>query len=486
MTIQEIEARTGLERSNIRFYEREGLLCPARLPNGYRDYGEADAALLLKIKLLRRLGLSLEDIRALQKGEARLDALLERRYAEAGEAQRELEAARELCHTMRREGAEFSTLDAPHYLAVYESALREVRLQPSPAVPASDRAEYPRCPWRRYFAKAFDLVWIHVLFMSALALGFRVNIADSNAIADWLVELVCWCLLFPIEGLLISRFSTTPGKWILGLRYEHAEGRRLYFHEAAWRCIGAFGKGEGFCIPIYNLYRNYKSYKAVMDGEGVEWDADVQISARDMQAWRPFLYAGLTALCVFAGVVAALIPAMPRHKGAALTVEQFVENYNQLAAFHNMGDGVLQTDGSFRAPPSLPAVNIANGHVIELGNASPLFFRFKEEDGILTEISFERKIDTPFYIYFDHESDDAIELCAMAFAWADASLWEAVQSEDTLSRFLSLRHEPGALEEKYLGCRLSHSLVPGEERYNADGSLAGQSYWAFFSIGRDT
>ena len=40
MTIAELERRSGLTRANIRFYEAEGLLRPARRENGYRDYSE--------------------------------------------------------------------------------------------------------------------------------------------------------------------------------------------------------------------------------------------------------------------------------------------------------------------------------------------------------------------------------------------------------------------------------------------------------------
>lgn len=41
MTIKEAEERTGLARSNIRFYEKEGLVQPERNPqNGYREYDE--------------------------------------------------------------------------------------------------------------------------------------------------------------------------------------------------------------------------------------------------------------------------------------------------------------------------------------------------------------------------------------------------------------------------------------------------------------
>lgn len=38
MTVKEVEERTGLPRANIRYYESEGLIHPARGQNGYRDY----------------------------------------------------------------------------------------------------------------------------------------------------------------------------------------------------------------------------------------------------------------------------------------------------------------------------------------------------------------------------------------------------------------------------------------------------------------
>ena len=47
MNIKEMEERSGLPRSGIRFYESEGLLSPARSANGYRDYSESDLETLL-------------------------------------------------------------------------------------------------------------------------------------------------------------------------------------------------------------------------------------------------------------------------------------------------------------------------------------------------------------------------------------------------------------------------------------------------------
>ena len=43
MTIKEVEERTSLSRSNVRFYEKEKLIEPSRNEkNGYRDYSEND------------------------------------------------------------------------------------------------------------------------------------------------------------------------------------------------------------------------------------------------------------------------------------------------------------------------------------------------------------------------------------------------------------------------------------------------------------
>ena len=79
MTSKEMEARSGVPRANIRYYEAEGLLAPARSGNGYRDYSEEDLRTLEKIKLLRRLGVTIEALRALRDGRAELSAVLDRR-----------------------------------------------------------------------------------------------------------------------------------------------------------------------------------------------------------------------------------------------------------------------------------------------------------------------------------------------------------------------------------------------------------------------
>lgn len=79
MTIKEVEERTGLARSNIRFYEKEKLIHPSRNEqNGYRDYSERDVEDLKKIAYLRTLGISIEDIRNVIREKVSLPEILER------------------------------------------------------------------------------------------------------------------------------------------------------------------------------------------------------------------------------------------------------------------------------------------------------------------------------------------------------------------------------------------------------------------------
>ena len=77
MRIQELEQRTSLDRATIRYYEREGLINPKRNENGYREYVPEDVQQLLKIKLLRKLEMPIEQIRQLQQGSGDFEKAIE-------------------------------------------------------------------------------------------------------------------------------------------------------------------------------------------------------------------------------------------------------------------------------------------------------------------------------------------------------------------------------------------------------------------------
>lgn len=63
MLRSEIQNKTGLTRKAIEYYEDKGLINPHRLENGYKDYTEKDLDILVKVSILRKLGVSLSEIK---------------------------------------------------------------------------------------------------------------------------------------------------------------------------------------------------------------------------------------------------------------------------------------------------------------------------------------------------------------------------------------------------------------------------------------
>ena len=82
MKIKFVEELVGITKKNIRFYEEQGLLNPRRAENGYREYEEEDVKRLMQIKLLRKLGVSIEEIRCMFDGKISLGDCLDRHQSE--------------------------------------------------------------------------------------------------------------------------------------------------------------------------------------------------------------------------------------------------------------------------------------------------------------------------------------------------------------------------------------------------------------------
>ena len=78
MNIKQASEQSGVSAPNIRFYEKEGLLTPARRQgNDYRDYTAGDVRTLKLIRMLRMLDVPLPTIRAVLHGEQPLQQALQ-------------------------------------------------------------------------------------------------------------------------------------------------------------------------------------------------------------------------------------------------------------------------------------------------------------------------------------------------------------------------------------------------------------------------
>ena len=125
MKINELEALVGITKKNIRFYESEGLLTPRRnSENGYRDYGESDVSALRRIKLMRKLGLPLEEIRQMLSGTHTVGDGMRRHLVTLQRERENLEASAALCTQLADCGEKLEALDAQVLLEQMETMER--------------------------------------------------------------------------------------------------------------------------------------------------------------------------------------------------------------------------------------------------------------------------------------------------------------------------------------------------------------------------
>lgn len=112
MNIKQASEQSGVSAPNIRFYEKEGLLTPARRQgNGYRDYTAGDIRTLKLIRMLRMLDVPLPTIKAVLRGEQPLQQALQAQQTVMEQQVAQLAAAMQFCADLARQAPQAETLD---------------------------------------------------------------------------------------------------------------------------------------------------------------------------------------------------------------------------------------------------------------------------------------------------------------------------------------------------------------------------------------
>lgn len=104
MRIGEIAKRTGLNISNIRFYERKGLLTPKREQDSqYRDYTEEDVLRVKTILLYRKMGIPIDTVYLLLNDQVNPKDVLQRQQGALQEEITNLNGSLRLCQMLLKE-----------------------------------------------------------------------------------------------------------------------------------------------------------------------------------------------------------------------------------------------------------------------------------------------------------------------------------------------------------------------------------------------
>ena len=478
MRILDLEAKTGLERATIRFYEKEKLISPARTENGYREYSDGDVNQLLKIKLLRQLGLSVEKIKALQQGSEEFQAAMDEQIAQLSQQITQQKIAREICSQLRDDGVDYRSLDARHYLARFQE-------EPAPTVsraPFQERAYIEIHPVRRFVARVLDHYLFSALLSFVLYVALRIRPVPSEFVRN-LMDFALWFLLVPVSAAFLHFTGTTPGKWVMGIRVESFEGGRLPLTWALSREWRALRYGMGFGIPIYReiclLKARWRltgktperlawSYD-MLGPQEMKWDDQSELSYSLWEYGKRGVISLVCAVCLCIGLITATSADIvkPKYRGSDLTVAQFASNYNSMTSMLEEEGRSMQKmnpDGSW--VPRSP-----NEIVIDVwgtpSNADHTF-TFETENGFIRRIRYENSWDGVFLL-----SNPISGTCGAVFVnTALAQRWCNIIELDRLSKLLTEceNQEDGHLQYKNL------ELIWNAEPENC--ALGGGSYFS--------
>ncbi len=130
-------------------------------------------------------------------------------------------------------------------------------------------------PWRRYFARIFD-VYLFMLF-GGFSLGFLApslfdGDGQSSRGTDQLLGLIGLAAYVPVEAIMLSAFGGTPGRALYGIRLLPTRGT-LTFGAALNRSAAVWLKGMGLGIPIVSLITAITAYKKLKESGTTSWDA---------------------------------------------------------------------------------------------------------------------------------------------------------------------------------------------------------------------
>lgn len=254
---------------------------------------------------------------------------------------------------------------------------------------------YAPCPWRRYAARWLDFTVYDLIWNAIARCIFRMDLG-SIVYANWLFSLfntaVGVLLMLLIEPVLLHFWGTTPGKWLFGLRIRTVSGEKIAFRTAFARTWQVYTDGMGWQLPVWSVYRSWKSYQECQRGE-MSWDEEngcrVLMREKSMKWYRVPAFILAAALVFGAEFGVGLHASLPHNRGR-MTLSQYVDNCNDMQRYHQWGR-TIRPDGSLS-----DSGNNTEGQIITLENAraeQPVCTVETDADGYVTAVEMHVEMD---------------------------------------------------------------------------------------------
>ena len=218
MRISEVAEKTGLSISNIRFYEKKGLIGPDRDKDSkYRNYTEEDLDLIKQILLFRKMDFSIETISHILNNKLTIEAAIQNQITELEEKRDSIQSSIDLCQKIAGDG-QYSSLDTDYYLSYVKEEEKKGRVfgQLNDMLDeVSDYYDY--CFWNTPFAglampgtkygKALSVILLAVmLLMPLIAIGEDLIKEQSISFGSVCLAVIWWgIMVYSLVGYRKSR-----------------------------------------------------------------------------------------------------------------------------------------------------------------------------------------------------------------------------------------------------------------------------------------
>jgi len=197
MKINEVESLVGITKKNIRFYEEQGLLSPKRnSENSYREYDDEDVQTLRRIKLLRKLGVPIEEIRQMFGGTHTVADGMRRHLISLERERRNLEQSIALCQELQSMDIPMNGMDAALILSKMEA------MEKSGTAFRNNQEQDIRI---RYIAPVVITIIMVILMIALSALilwSYKVSPDDAPPV--WFLWLTVGCLAAVGGGVVLA------------------------------------------------------------------------------------------------------------------------------------------------------------------------------------------------------------------------------------------------------------------------------------------
>jgi len=133
-------------------------------------------------------------------------------------------------------------------------------------------------PWRRYFARMFDLNAFVLIFSFFLGIVFPELFQTTDRGIDSLLWFGGVAAYVVFETICLNTFGRTFGKFLYGIQIKMKEADQIAFLSALKRSFFVWMRGLGFGVPLITLVTLIVAYSNLRQNGQTSWDRDFKFS----------------------------------------------------------------------------------------------------------------------------------------------------------------------------------------------------------------